>query len=534
MATKREKQPAPPAGVEATDLDVAVVSATPRATTPDQTDQPERVDAEADETQFVTFMLDGEELGVPIAAVKEIVRVPDITRIPKAATYIEGVANLRGSILPIANLRRRFDLPDEERTDDNRVVVIEVGGRLMGLVVDQVSEVLRVSDESVEPPPPIVSATLGTDFLHGVAKLKGGERLVLLLDIDKVLPAEEVEVTTAEAVRTAARSDVEARASRQVIEEEQIVSFRVANEEYAISIDDVQEIIRVPEISHVPKAPASIDGMVALRNRLLPIVNLRKRFLMPTIELDEDSRIVVVSFGNVVTGIQVDAVSEVLSVPKDAIEPLPEIMSASAADQLRGIVRLDDGKRLIMLLDVSRILSSAELGELATPGEGGQIVSTVSEMGRRHALDEEQFVSFRVEHEEFGINIQQVQEIIWLTEITRVPRTSAFVEGIINLRGSILPVIDLRKRFGIVAAEPTDSTSIVVVDVGGRKTGIVVDAVSEVLRLNRDAIEPPPPVVAGLDVSFVEGVGKLPNGRGMLIILNLIEVLSLVELSVVA
>ena len=91
----------------------------------------------------------------------------------------------------------------------------------------------------------------------------------------------------------------------------------------------------------------------------------------------------------------------------------------------------------------------------------------------------------------------------------------------------MLPVLDIRKRFGLAATPATDSTSIVVVDIDGHKTGVIVDAVSEVLRFSRDAIEPPPPIVQGVDASFVKGVGKLRGGERMLIILELDRVVSM-------
>jgi len=481
-----------------------------------------------EETQFVTFALMGEEFGVPIGVVKEIVRVPEATRIPQAPSFIEGVANLRGSILPIVNLRDRFGMPDGERTDDTRAVVIEVEGRLAGLIVDQVSEVLRVHTDSIEPPPAVVSAAINSGYLRGVAKLNEGRRLVLLLDIQAILPSLDIAASVAHTTHGAA-SDVEVRARRQSVETEQVVTFKVDNEEYALAIADVQEIIRVPDISRVPQAPAFVEGVVSLRNRLLPIVNLRARFGMPSIATDDDSRIIVVSLADAIVGVQVDAVSEVLSVPRDAVEAPPSVLSGGEAEQLRGVAKLDEGRRLIMLLDAAHVLSSVEVGMLSGLEGAGKVSSGGGERARRQVIDEEQFVSFRIENEEFGVGIQQVQEIIWLTDITRVPRAPSCVEGIINLRGSVLPVIDMRKRFGLPPTQATESTSILVVDVKGHKTGVIVDEVSEVLRLSRDAIEPPPAVVGSIEASFVKGVGKLQGGRRMLIILDLDSVMALGE-----
>jgi purine-binding chemotaxis protein CheW len=477
------------------------------------------------ETQLVTFMLAEEEFGIPSFCVKEIVQVPEITRVPQVPAFVEGLANLRGSILPIINLRRRFDLPAHELTDDSRVVVIETGGRLTGLIADEVSEVMHVSHDRIEPPPDAVGAAVGADYLNGIVKLQEGKRLVLLLDIEKILPSVAV---TAAPSRLAGTATDSRRADRQLGDHEQVVSFRIAAEEYAIAITEVQEIIRVPEISRVPNAPDDIEGVVALRDRLLPIVNLRKRFRQPDVERDDDSRIIVVNVGGMTAGILVDAVSEVLSVPRHAIEPPPRIVDPDGRGELYGIARLDGGSRLITLLNAGRLLADSPLQQVAADAaESGGGTDAVEERNRRQALDEEQFVSFRLGSQEFGVNIQQVQEIIWLTTITRIPRAPHFVEGIVNLRGEVLPVIDMRKRFGFAPAPVTDSSSIVVVNVNGQRTGMIVDAVSEVLRLSRAAIEPPPPIIREVDVGMVQGVGKLEEGQRMIIILALERVLSL-------
>ena len=140
--------------------------------------------------------------------------------------------------------------------------------------------------------------------------------------------------------------------------------------------------------------------------------------------------------------------------------------------------------------------------------------------------EEEQLVSFKIENEEFGVNIEEVQEIIRLPEITRVPQAPFFVEGVINLRGNVLPVIDLRKRFDLEATKKTNATRIVVTNVDNKTTGIIVDSVSEVLRLPKDAIEPPPPIVAGIEAKYLRGIGKLDDGKRLLILLNLREILT--------
>jgi purine-binding chemotaxis protein CheW len=143
---------------------------------------------------------------------------------------------------------------------------------------------------------------------------------------------------------------------------------------------------------------------------------------------------------------------------------------------------------------------------------------------------ERQLVVFNLGQEEYGVDILQVQEIKRLTEITRVPNAPVFVEGVINLRGNVIPVIDLHKRFNLTAAEVTEESRIVIVNVKDITVGITVDAVSEVITLEETAFAPPPPLVAGIEASFIEAIGKLEER--LLILLNMDRILGLDEVEV--
>ncbi|WKZ31838.1 MAG: chemotaxis protein CheW [Thermodesulfobacteriota bacterium] len=135
-----------------------------------------------------------------------------------------------------------------------------------------------------------------------------------------------------------------------------------------------------------------------------------------------------------------------------------------------------------------------------------------------------QLVTFRLGKEEFSLDILRVQEIIRHMELTRVPKTPDFVDGVINLRGKVIPVLDLRKRFGLGSDEMTNETRIIVVEVDDKTVGLKVDAVSEVLRLPADRVEAPPEMVTGVESEYIKGVGKL-DGR-LLILLDVEKVLS--------
>jgi len=146
-------------------------------------------------------------------------------------------------------------------------------------------------------------------------------------------------------------------------------------------------------------------------------------------------------------------------------------------------------------------------------------------MNESQLLDaEEQLVIFELANEVYGVDIGRVQEIIRMTSITRLPRAPEFVEGVINLRGKVIPVVDLNKRFGLAQGERTKASRIVVVDVSDHTIGMVVDAVSEVLRVPANAIEPPSPVVTTIESDYIRGIAKVENR--LIILLDLDKVLS--------
>lgn len=140
------------------------------------------------EQQLVVFDLGREIYGVDIASVQEIIRMQDITRVPRAPRFVEGVINLRGKVIPVVDLRRRFGLAVADHTRTSRIVVVDIGDHTIGMVVDGVSEVLRITEACIEPPSPVVT-TLDSDYLRGIAKLE--ERLVILLELDRILSSEQ-------------------------------------------------------------------------------------------------------------------------------------------------------------------------------------------------------------------------------------------------------------------------------------------------------------------------------------------------------
>jgi purine-binding chemotaxis protein CheW len=140
------------------------------------------------DNQVVVFGLGSEDFGVSISSVESIIKMQAITKMPHAPVFVEGVTNLRGKVLPVMDLRKRFGMPPQEMDKNSRIIIINVKGLEVGMIVDGVSEVLTIPEQNVEPAPAIAT-TVDSGFITGIAKID--QRLVILLDLGRVLSTTE-------------------------------------------------------------------------------------------------------------------------------------------------------------------------------------------------------------------------------------------------------------------------------------------------------------------------------------------------------
>ena len=582
-----------------------------------------------DESQLVTFLLKDEEFGFDIMSVQEIIRLPKMAKVPRTPAYVDGIANLRGVVLPVIDMRTRFGMERAEETDRTRVLVVDIDGVKTGLRVDRVKQVTRVLRSEIEPPPEAIRGT-SSDYLEGVVKLDKGQRIVMALNAAHVCEIGVIH-TTASANGVAsksesARQELSDKSSSADTEVQKVVTFRIAKEEFAFHMEHVREILRVETPNQVPDVPEYVLGVLTVRGQILPVVDLRRllqqrsladefadscrplreeyerwldqiekgfagasqskvdasvterlrkwlaetnsssQLLMEALakvrglnekvvkqlqvrtkheesgdqdsaracaeealsggreaaaalrkfeeqiaqNIQEDQRIIVVDADGFVLGLVVDHVHEVLNVPRNLMEPPPRITS-SGGMELSGVAKLDDGARLIMLLDVASLMKDQKLQDVQNSSAQSVEEKKTGEIHKTGASAQEmaevQLVTFLLGDEEYGIPISQIQEIDRIAKITKVPKAAEFIEGITNLRGEVIPVLDTRKRFDLEVKPSDDRTRIIIVDLGGIKTGLVVDSVREVLNLAKKDIAPPPEAIASaIDQQFISGI----------------------------
>jgi purine-binding chemotaxis protein CheW len=414
-------------------------------------------------------------------------------------------------------------------------------GTPLGFVVDRVASVIAVDDSQIEPASNIGSS-INQNLVTGVIKGANGQ-VIMVLDFARLIETEFAEIGNATRGHAFAGAETSASSTDdeedQVVDELQLVSFSVAGQEYAADIAAVREIVQVPaRIAKVPNAPSHVLGMMTLRERLLPLVSLRIMLGLQAMELEDSHRIVVLGLGaDRAVGIVADTVDEVLRVPREQVETFPAILARNGVDEISSVCRLNSGARLVSVLDTARMFENADLkaafAQASQLGEDMEDTLQRGEDAEDILEDDEQVVVFRLGSEEFGVSIATVQEIVRVPEqLTHVPKAPHFVEGVINLRGAVLPVIDQRRRLGLAALERNERQRIMVYALNGKRTGFIVDAVSEVLKIPRHAIEASPPL-SGEQQRLLGRVANLEKQKRMIMLLDPTSLLSDTELATI-
>ncbi|ESQ92623.1 chemotaxis protein CheW [Asticcacaulis benevestitus] len=493
--------------------------------------------------QFVIFHVEGERFAVSLSEVQEIIRVPDVVHMPLSPASLEGLANLRGSVLPVLNLRQVFRFPQALHDDSTRVVVLD-HGRPIGLIVDRMANVVTVGSEQIEPASTI-SSSINVDFVTGIIKEKDGHSMVVILDARLIVEREFQDLLNADTLKvvraTEATVSEALKAESAVVEEDQLVSFEVAGQEYAFPIEKVKEIVQLPEhVSDVPNTASHVLGVITLRNRLLPLVSLRELFGLPRMQMTDANKVAVISpDGNSETsvGVVMDSVREVLRVRRDEMEEVPDLLRGiGPGNNIASICRLQGGRRLVSVLAAENMFDQAELDHLHNSGEDEMARSQADSVATSssEAVDDEQFVLFILKGEEYGVHIDCVQEIVRVpSELTRIPKCPDFIEGVINLRGVVLPVVDQRRRFQLESIDRNDRQRIMVFIIGGVRTGFIVDLVTEVRRIPLNTIAAAPELSVE-QKRIIRRVANLEGEKRIIMLLDVLQLLNSDEMSTIS
>lgn len=473
-------------------------------------------------TDLVVFRVGEEEFALRISNIKGIIRVPLMIKVPNAPQYITGLCSLRGDLLPVIDSRKLFDMPDQEFNESSRIIVAEIDGKKVGLLADKVSEVINIEEAAVKDPPASIKGTDG-GAINGILILYKGKRVVMILDAEKIIRVGNLdEVANQQRTSVGNLTDSETKED----EEEQIVIFNIGIGEYAFSINCVKEIIRLPEVMKVPNAASYIEGVFSIRNQLMAVINLGRILGMNCKQPDEYSRVVIINNGNFSYGVIVDKVSHVVRVHKELFKESGQIGNCSGTAFVKGVFNLNNGKRLVMMLEPNKLVSLEDVKDVLD-AEHKVTVNNESLYADEADNNHKHVVVFKLDEEEYGIEINNVEEINRIREIAHFPGAPAFIAGMADLRGDIIPILNLRKLFNLDDSDSYNESKFIVVEYGNKKIGILIDSVSEVLRFSTAYLEEAPRVFKGNDQdSCIDKIAKLNDGKRIILMLNLSTLLS--------
>ena len=476
-------------------------------------------------TRFLTFAVDERRFALPAEEVTEVIQVPAAARVPQAPPALIGIANLRGAVLPLVDLAELLSLRRKgDGARAGKAIVID-GAAPTALVVDRVDALVSIEASRIETREAELAAQPG-EALTGAFKVEADGKVSKILDVRKLLAAAfarhaRVQRSTS---RAQSRVRVELGATELL---EKLVTFEVAGQEYALAIDQVQEIVPAPTgLTLVPRAEDLVLGVTTLRDKLLPVLSLRGLLGFPAATVDGREKVVVTRVGSAQVGLLADRARAVLAADASSIDAMPPALAARTGGEsrIKAIYRGDSGRRLVSILAPEQLFREDVMQRLRTAGGGNEAPQAASSQA-----GELRFLVFRLDADEFALPIDAVSEIgVVPARITKVPKTPKFLEGVINLRGEVLPLVDQRRRFDLPPSPQPEARRVVVVKTHEHRAGLIVDGVSDVLRVPADSVEPAPPLTEDI-ARLVRGVINLEAAQRMVLVLDPGELLTPAE-----
>jgi purine-binding chemotaxis protein CheW len=452
-------------------------------------------------SEVLQFTVAGEHRAIALAWVVEIIRPRAVTRVPFAPAGLLGVINLRGTVLPVICLGTLHggaasagrSKAVSQVTSGARIIVAHGAGNqadLIGLLVDSVASPSRdAGDEASLLDLPALMAQIAVTS----GKPKAG-------------PA-----ATQAGEPHAAPATIAAPPKGQTQSLVELICFTVGAQDYGWPLDQVAEIIAAPRsVAALPEQHAAIVGAADWRGTVLPLVSLRTLLGLPAAALPAGSRacrVVVTRIGSAMIGLVVDAMKPILLVPETSIDPVPPALTRGTGEtRIDALCRLDGGRALLCILSPARLFDAATTARLQAGAASTGLQRGAALDGGRYAApaaETETCAVFRLGDETYGLPVAAVAEVARRPQhVASLPGAPDFIDGVMNLRGGIIPIVNLARRFGVAAAAPEGGrVMIVTLDGAGRdsaRVGFAVDGVAGAVAIPRAAIVPAPPAVSGL------------------------------------
>ena len=478
---------------------------------------------------FLTVRVGERRYALRAGDVREIVHVPPMTRVPQSPHALLGIGNLRGTVLPIASLRGLLGMAEPVRPASARAVVLDMGAPV-AVVVDAVVALATVDSNRIQTAQTELGAEDG-ERMKGVFETGVDGGTAKILDISRLLDAAFAKRPAPDRQRRhlhAAGADEGEVAP--AAETEMLVTFDVAGQEFALDLFAVEEILQMPDSrGAVPRTEALVLGVTALRGTVLPLLSLRGLLGLPAnARQDAREKVVVMRVAGAQVGLVADRAVAVVAADPSLIDSIPPVLAArmGGESRLRGIYRGDAGRRLISILEPEQLFREDVIRRLSETAKESSMPTMQTPAAPAIELS---VLVFRLGPDEYALPIDAVEEIADApAQVRRVPKTPKFLEGVMNLRGTVLPVIDQRRRFDMPPAEQLKGRRLVVIRTERHRAGLIVDSVSDVLRVPAGSVKPAPELTDDI-TRLVRGVINLEQSGRIVLLLDSSELLTRAE-----
>lgn len=473
-----------------------------------------------DKSEVVVFYINGTEYALPVANVREIIRMPHLIKPPNAQETVKGMCNLRGEFLTVIDTELLLNGTSKEPDELSRIIVLENGSQNTGIISDKVFGIISIGKNNVKEAPANIRG-VDEGYVNGIIISDNGNRVIILLNVESI-------IKQGKQVRADKKYKLETDRDKSSFkikktEEEKFILYNICDGEYGINACHVKEIIRIPQISKSLNGQDFIEGMFSYRNEIIPIINIGRLLGLGGCQINEFSRVIVISLNGFSFGILADKLSCIVTVQNHMIKN-SNYLTESSSEYISKFLSLDNGKKLVLIIEPHTIIDLAAYGSKFC----------VSNAMPDYSIDEnlkkqsyEHIVAFKLDNQEYAVDIGNVKEIRKIKCITRIPKAPYFIDGMTDLRGEMIPIMNLRKIFSMQNIYTYSEDKIIVAEYKNKKIGMLIDNVSEIIKVPKINVEDIPLTDNKSIKNYIYKIAKLNDNMRTVMILNIPELVGL-------
>ena len=448
---------------------------------------------EAIDEVYGSFILGDSEFALPASAIEDVINAPErITPQPLAPPYLLGIITLRGMTVPVIDLKIMFNFTDEqaETPETRKVAILEYKNHQVGLLFDETGEVFRRSHTGCQ-----YSAYTDDDqqaVTAGAFRFAGGSRIIQLLNASKIIELDGIPLTRESDQNKYKQEQLQSRGKKR-----QAISFRVGSTELALDISAIQEIVLVEEIEHQSLASGVCIGNYNLRGQTVPLINLAS-ILHPDTEVDISklcgSRFLIARAQGQLFGLAVDEICNIIPFYDDEILTFP-IISLRIPELFLGCIHTPKDED-VFLVDINRLLSEDEVRE-ATRGYSDLFSKPGKDSSSRkdnYSGNAETFLTFHID-KLYAVRILDIIEVVnYPEELLRPPMLDSSFDGVLNLRGELISIVNTRKLYQLEQPE-TANRHVIIFEHNGSRFGLAIQAIEAISHVYPDERQELPKVL---------------------------------------